>query len=83
MRRESNKRTKSSIRRAAPRDPSPCPKGWHRKRVQTLIDHYENQADDDAIAEAEAAYKNGATAMIQVAIELVPRVQRLLARRAG
>jgi len=83
MKRKPNKRTKSTTRRAARRDPSRCPKGWNRKRVQALVDHYENQSDDDAIAEAEAAYKNGATAMIQVPIELVPRVQRLLARRAG
>ena len=65
------------------RDPSPYPKGWNRKRVQSLIDHYENQSDDEAIAEAEAAYKNRQTAMIQVPLRLVPKVQKLLAKRAG
>jgi hypothetical protein len=64
-------------------DPSPYPKGWDRKRVQALIDHYENQSDDDAIAEAEAAYADGQTAMIQVPLQLVPQVQKLLAKRAG
>jgi hypothetical protein len=54
------------------RDPRPYPKGWSRKRVQTQIDHNEGPSDEDAIAEAEAAYKAGASAMIQLPIELVP-----------
>ena len=62
------------------RDPSPYPKGWNRKRVQVLIDHYENQSDEQAIAEAEASYNATDSAMIQVPIALVPRVQRLIAR---
>jgi hypothetical protein len=61
-------------------DPSPYPKGWNRKRVQALIDHYENQSDDDAIAEAEARYNSIESAMMQVPIALVPRVERLIAK---
>ena len=68
---------------AARRDPSPYPKGWNRRRVEALIDHYENQSDDEAIAEVEAAYADGGSAMIQVPLELVPKVQKLLAKRAG
>ena len=64
----------------AKRDRSPYPKGWDRKRVQALIDHYENQRDEDAIAEAEAGYKAIHSAMIQVPLALVPKVQRLIAR---
>jgi hypothetical protein len=37
-------------------DPSPYPEGWNRSRTQALIDYYEQQPDDEAIAEAEAAY---------------------------
>ena len=65
------------------RDPSPYPKGWNRKRVESLLDYYENQSDDEAIAEAEAAYANRKTAMIQVPLRLLPKVQRLLSKRAG
>jgi hypothetical protein len=70
-------------KRSAQHDPSPYPKGWDRKRAQALIDYYENQSDQEAIAEAEAAYKDAGSAMIQVPLELVPRVQKLLARRVG
>jgi hypothetical protein len=34
-------------------DPSPYPKGWDRQRVEKLIEHYENQTE--AIAQAEAS----------------------------
>lgn len=64
-------------------DPSPYPPGWNRKRAQAVIDHYENQSDDEAIAEAEAAYNAVGTTMMQVPVELVPQVQKLIARRAG
>ena len=67
----------------ARRDPSPYPKGWDRKRVEALIDHYENQSDNEAIAEVEAAYADGRSAMIQVPLELVPKVRKLLVKRAG
>lgn len=79
MKRKSNKPRKLSARP----DPSPYPKGWDRKRVQALIDYYENQSDEQAIAEADAAYKHAGSAMIQVPLKLVPRVQKLLAKRVG
>ena len=64
------------------RDPSPYPRGWNRQRVGALIAHYENQTDEDAIAEAEAAYRALDSAMIQVPISLVAKVEKLI-RRAG
>jgi hypothetical protein len=77
-------RTQRTPRTPRPRrDPSPYPKGWDRKRVQSLADHYENQSDDEAIAEAEAAYANRETAMIQIPLSLLPKVQKLLVKRAG
>lgn len=79
MKRKPHKRRKPSARP----DPSPYPKGWDRKRVQALIDYYEKQPDEQAISEADAAYKDARSAMIQVPLKLVPRVQKLLARRAG
>ena len=62
-------------------DASPYPKGWDRRRVQALIRHYENQTDDDAIAEAEAAYNDVTTTMMQVPVELVSQIERLISRR--
>jgi site-specific recombinase XerC len=67
----------------APRDPNRYPKGLNRKKVQALIDYYENQTDDQAIAEAEAAYRRPNTTMMQIPNKLVPEVRKLLAKRAG
>ena len=77
---------KTSSKRPKPKsstDPSLYPKGSDRKRAEALIDHYENQTDDEAIAEAEAAYAAVKTTMMRVPIELVPKVQQLIAKRAG
>jgi hypothetical protein len=69
---------------AAPKDPNRYPKGWNRKRVQKLIDHYENQTEQQAAAEDEAAYHSATVTMMAVPVELVPAVQRLITRkRAG
>ena len=35
---------------------SNLPKGWTEKRIREVIDHYENQTDDEAIAEDEHAH---------------------------
>jgi hypothetical protein len=48
-----------------------------------VIEHYENQSDDEAIAEANAAYAAVKTTMVQVPVDLVPEVERLLAKRRG
>jgi hypothetical protein len=68
---------------AASVDPNRYPKGWDRKRVQALANYYDKQSDDEAIAELDAAFEDGRSAMIQVPLELVPKVQKLLAKRAG
>jgi hypothetical protein len=65
------------------KDPNRYPKGWNRKKIEALIEHYENQSDDEAIAEAEAAYRKRQSSLIEVPIKLLPEVRRLIARRAG
>ncbi len=32
------------------------PAGWDEKRVKRILDHYENQSEDEAVAEDEAAW---------------------------
>lgn len=32
------------------------PKGWDEERVKRVLDHYENQTEDEAAAEDEAAW---------------------------
>ncbi|MEK7400588.1 MAG: hypothetical protein AAB116_26895 [Candidatus Poribacteria bacterium] len=35
---------------------SKFPKGWDEEKIQELIHHYEEQSDEDAIAEYEKAF---------------------------
>ena len=36
------------------KDPNRYPKGWNRARVQSVIDHYENQTEDQAAAQDDS-----------------------------
>ena len=72
-----------STRRSKRKDPNRYPKGWDARSIQSLIDHYDNQTEDDAVAEDQAAYRSTLVTMMAVPVELVPKVQKLLARRAG
>ena len=57
------------------------PPGWDEERVRRVLEHYESQPDEEAVAEDEAAYTH--TAM-EVPVELVPTIRELIAkRRAG
>lgn len=53
------------------------PKGWNQKRVQEVIGHVESRTEEEAIAEDEAAFEQGYTAM-QVPRKLVPIVRQLI-----
>jgi hypothetical protein len=54
------------------------PPGWDEKRVRDLLAHYENQTEEEAVAEDEAAFEHRSTRMVEVPIELLPAV-RLIA----
>jgi hypothetical protein len=59
------------------------PPGWDEQRVQKVLAHYENQTEDEALAEDEAAYHaEGQTVMI-VPTDLVPAIRQLIGRRRG
>ena len=60
------------------------PAGWDQERVRRVLKHYEEQSDDEALAEDEAAFESTTHTVMEVPIELVPAVRELLAkRRAG
>jgi hypothetical protein len=59
------------------------PKGWDEGRVKRVLDHYENQTDDEAVAEDEAAWEDTAQTFIEVPNELVPAVRELLAKKVA
>jgi hypothetical protein len=75
---------KSTARRnPAGKDPNRYPRGLNRRKVQAIIAHYENQTEDEAVAEDEAAYHDDSVTMMGVPVALVPKVQKLIARRSG
>ncbi len=59
------------------------PQGWDEARVRRVLDHYEQQTEDEAIAEDEAAHEQADQAWIEVPAELVPAVRELLAKHAS
>jgi hypothetical protein len=61
---------------------SRLPSGWNEGRVRKVLEHYERQAEDEAVAEDEAAFRlRGQTVMV-VPRGLVPAITRLIERLA-
>lgn len=60
------------------------PQGWDEERVRRVLEHYEAQSDEEALAEDEAAYESTTHTAMEVPVDLVPQIRELLAkRRAG
>ena len=59
------------------------PPGWDEQCVRKVIDHYERQTEDEAIAEDEAAYEDASCTLMEVPKELVSKVRGLIAKRTG
>jgi hypothetical protein len=57
------------------------PAGWDEDRVRRVLAHYEDQTEEEAVAEDEAAYDDPNQAMVEVPRELVPAVRELIAKR--
>ena len=54
------------------------PAGWDKARTRKLAEHYDNQTEDEQVAEHEAAFlAEGQTVMV-VPSELVPEIVRLI-----
>ena len=60
------------------------PEGWDEERVRRVLEHYDKQSDEEAVAEDEASYESTTHTAMEIPVELVPQVRELLAkRRAG
>ena len=57
------------------------PAGWDAERVRRVLEHYEAQSDEEAVAEDEAAYEATTHTAMEVPVELVPAVRELIAKR--
>jgi len=56
------------------------PPGWDEARVQRVIEHYETQTDEEALAEDEAAFESTSDTTMTVPVELVPAVRELIGK---
>lgn len=57
------------------------PAGWNEDRVRSVLEHYEQQTEDEAVAEDEAAFRLRGQTVIVVPKRLVPEVTRLIEMR--
>jgi hypothetical protein len=57
------------------------PAGWDEKRVQRLAAHYDNQTEDEQVAEHEAALRAKNKTVMVVPTELVPEILKLISKR--
>ena len=57
------------------------PDGWDATRVRKVLEHYESQSDDEAVAEDEAAWESTTHTAVDVPIDLVAEIRELLAKR--
>ncbi len=59
------------------------PRGWDEERVRRVLESYESQTEDEAVAEDEAAWEDTSHSFVEVPNELVPAVRELLAKRVA
>jgi hypothetical protein len=58
------------------------PPGWDEHRGHRVLDHYEAQDDEEAVAEDEAAFESTTCTVMEVLpVGLVPVVHELIVKR--
>ena len=56
------------------------PPGWDATRVRQVLKHYEEQTEDEAVAEDEAAFEDQTQTLMEVPTALVPAIRALIAK---
>ena len=57
------------------------PSGWDESRVQQVLDHYETQSDEEAVAEDVKLHLRAPPhTAVEVPVDLVPEVRELIAK---
>jgi hypothetical protein len=56
------------------------PPGWDEERVRKVIANYEQQSEEEAVAEDEAAFQQSPQTVIEVPKELLPAIRELIAK---
>lgn len=57
------------------------PYGWTQERLRKLAEHHDNMSEDEQAAEIEAAIAKAGQTMMLVPTELVPEIEKLIARK--
>ena len=57
------------------------PTGWDEKRIRKLAEHYDNQTEDEQVAEHEKAFRAKNQTIMVVPTELVPEIIKLINRK--
>jgi len=57
------------------------PPGWDESRVNRVLEHYEKQTDEEAVAEDEASWEGTSHTKMDVPVDLVPKVRELIAKK--
>jgi hypothetical protein len=57
------------------------PASWNEERTRKLAQHYDNQSDDEQVAEHEAALSAQGQTVMVVPTELVPEIVKLMNKR--
>jgi hypothetical protein len=57
------------------------PAGWSEARVVAVLKHYEEQTEEEAVAEDEAAFRARGQTVMVVPRRLVPAITRLITRQ--
>lgn len=53
---------------------------WDEERARKALAHYEEQTEDEAVAEDEAAFEHQDQTIMEIPNQLVPAVRELIAR---
>lgn len=56
------------------------PPGWDEKKVRRVLQHYEQQTEEEAVAEDEAAFEDSNQTIMEVPRDLVPTIRELIAK---
>jgi hypothetical protein len=57
------------------------PTGWDEERIRRLAEHYDNQTEDEQVAEHEAAFQAEGQTVMVVPTELVPEIVKLISKK--
>ena len=59
---------------------SKFPPGWDEERVRRVLAHYEEQTEEEALAEDEAGFEDQTQTVMEIPNDLVPAVRELIAK---